>query len=243
MMTNIHSDIESRIREMIERAGYRIDELPTMEEVEEAEKKAELARIGKYIDSIFGREFSNIDWKTLELGDDLERCKNFSTDENIFLLLRGGTGTAKTAIAKMLMESYLKRLFWRGGSFDGAVSQVRYIRALEFFDTLKRENSEPGGAGDFIRFHENFSFFVIDEVAASYGTEFERIYFNQLIDDFYTRKNGKLRKMILISNAPDDRSLERYIGKPALSRIAHRGLIVNMRADDWRKNHRQEKTV
>jgi len=242
MMTNIHYDIENRIREMIEQAGYSIDELPTMEEVEEAEKKAELARIGKYIDSIFGREFSNIDWKTLDLGDDLERCKNFSTDENIFLLLRGGTGTAKTAIAKMLMESYLKRLFWRGG-YNRAVSQVRYIRALEFFDTLKRENSEPGGAGDFIRFHENFSFFVIDEVAASYGTEFERIYFNQLIDDFYTRKNGKTRKMILISNAPDDRALERYIGKPALSRIAHRGLIVNMRAYDWRKNHRQEKTV
>ena len=242
MMTNIHSDIENRIREMIEQAGYSIAELPTMEEVEEAEKKAELARIGKYIDSIFGREFSNIDWKTLDLGDDLERCKNFSTDENIFLLLRGGTGTAKTAIAKMLMESYLKRLFWRGG-YNRAVSQVRYIRALEFFDTLKRENSEPGGAGDFIRFHENFSFFVIDEVAASYGTEFERIYFNQLIDDFYTRKNGKTRKMILISNAPDDRALERYIGKPALSRIAHRGLIVNMRAYDWRKNHRQEKTV
>ena len=242
MMTNIHSDIGSRIREMIEQAGYYIDELPTMEEVEEAEKKAELMRIGKYIDSIFGREFSNIDWKTLGLGDDLERCKNFSTDENIFLLLRGGTGTAKTAIAKMLMESYLKRLFWRGG-YTRAVSQVRYIRALEFFDTLKRENSEPGGAGDFIRFHENFSFLVIDEVAASYGTEFERIYFNQLIDDFYTRKNGKLRKMILISNAPDDRSLERYIGKPALSRIAHRGIIVNMKSDDWRKNHRQEKTI
>jgi len=41
MMTNIHSDIENRIMKMIERAGYRIDELPTMEEVEEAEKKAD----------------------------------------------------------------------------------------------------------------------------------------------------------------------------------------------------------
>lgn len=242
MTTNIHSDIESRIRVMIERAGYRIDELPTLEEAQEKEKNDELEKIGLHIERIFGNEFSEIDWKMLNLGDDLDKCKNFSTDENIFLLLRGGTGTAKTAIAKMLMESYLKRLFWRGG-YTRAVSQVKYIRALEFFDALKRENTEPGGAGDFIRFHENFSFLVMDEVAASYGTEFERIYFNQLIDDFYTRKNGKLRKMILISNAPDDRSLERYIGKPALSRIAHRGIIVNMKSDDWRKNHRQEKTI
>ena len=128
----------------------------------------------------------------------------------------------------------------RTGRLSQAIGQAAYFRALEFFDTLKQQNSEPGGGKDFINFYSrNIGLMILDEVGASYGTEFERMYFNQLIDDFYNQKHRR-QKMILISNAPDHAALERYIGKPALSRIDHRGLVVNMRDMDYRKQFRRE---
>jgi len=236
-------DMKEKIRLMIERAGFSVSEIEAISEknIRDMEKQSEKKTLSEIVDRVFGIEFRGLEkLSDLNMPEKIqEPIKNWFLDpEKIFLLLRGGTGTAKTAVAKIFFQHYIFSRHEKYG-YGSAISGAKYIRALEFFDVLKRENSEPGGAGDFIRFHTRFNFLIFDEIAASYGTEFERIYFNQLIDDFYTGKSGR-KKMILISNAPDHAGLEKYLGKPALSRIDHRGVIVNMVGQDWRKKNKQE---
>ena len=90
----------------------------------------------------------------------------------------------------------------------------------------------------FIKFHSNYQLLILDEVGASYGSEMERIQFNRLIDDFYRKGEGQ--KMIIITNITEKNELEKYLSKPAYSRICEEGIILNFTGADWRKDKKTE---
>ena len=46
---------------------------------------------------------------------------------------------------KLSIHQNRRGFFMRTGRLSQAIGQAVYIRALEFFDTLKQQNSEPGG--------------------------------------------------------------------------------------------------
>ena len=157
--------INEKIRLIIERAGFSVSEIEDISEknIRDMEKRAEKKTLSEMIDRVFGIEFHGLEkLSDLNMPESIQdQIKEwFLNPEKIFLLLRGGTGTAKTAIAKIFFQHYIFTRHEKYG-YGSAISGAKYIRALEFFDCLKRENSEPGGAGDFIRFHTRWFNFLI----------------------------------------------------------------------------------
>lgn len=234
---NIMEEISEKIKKMMKESGIKTEKLMTKEEIEKIDLEEEKKLIEPYVLKKFGIVFQNA--KTLRqfnfsesVNSDIREFMN--NTQKIFLVLRGGTGTAKTCIAKIIFQRYLEKILVKTKYFTVARCNAEYIRALDFFDELKKQFDDQKGVEQLINYTSDFGLLIIDEVGATYGTENERIQFNRIIDNYYTAKKSKV---ILITNCETNKDLETYIGKPGFSRICEFGTIISFRGIDFRKQN------
>jgi len=156
--------------------------------------------------------------------------------DKTFLLILGGTGTAKTCIARIMMLQYLKERFEKIKDIFQVIPRAQYIRALDFFDELKKTFEEKEATTQLINWTSRYGLLIVDEVGATYGTQNEVVQFNRLCDNFYVNQNGK---MVMISNCKEE-EISKYISAPAYSRICEAGLILDIQSEDFRKKNREK---
>lgn len=131
------------------------------------------------------------------------------------LILLGNKGTGKNHLAAAAAKEYCKQ------------GPIYFTELIKLIRTIKSSwNSESEiSETEIMRKIRNYKLLIIDEMSVNFGSDTEKLFIREIINDRY----NDLRPTILIGNLTIN-ELEKTIGEPAVDRFKEGGQLIVF---DW----------
>jgi len=151
----------------------------------------------------------------------VEAAKRFARnpEDNMGLILLGPPGTGKTHIAAALINYFL-----------GKGLPCRFVEAIKIFRAVKESWKRPDvNESDILKSFVSPQILAIDEVGVQHGSETEKMFITEIINDRY----NALKATILCGNL-SPKELKETIGERAYDRFKENGNVVILSGESYR---------
>lgn len=152
----------------------------------------------------------------------LETCRWFlgNWQDSVGLIFIGGPGTGKNHLASALVQKFIS-----DNSKTALITEtIKIIRAIK--DSWRHNDiTETQAMRDYVE----SDLLVIDEVGVQFGSETERMYLTEIVNDRYNH----MRPTILIGNVTLD-EMKKAIGERAVERFREGGRVVPFTWESYR---------
>ncbi|MEW6063577.1 MAG: ATP-binding protein [Nanoarchaeota archaeon] len=144
---------------------------------------------------------------------------NYNNSTGIILI--GNTGTGKNHLAIAMIKGIIQRY----NVFVKLTEALKVIRDIKSIWKNNEENEDMK-----IKEYSNVGLLVIDEIGVQYGSETERMYLTEIINDRY----NWMRPTVLIANLTI-KELQEILGERVIDRFREGGKVIVFDWESYRK--------
>lgn len=144
---------------------------------------------------------------------------NYNNSTGIILI--GRTGTGKNHLAIGLIKEIIQR-------YNISVTLTEALKIIRGIKSTWKNNEKSEDMK--IKEYSNVNLLVIDEIGVQYGSETERMYLTEIINDRY----NWMRPTVLIANLTI-KELQEILGERVIDRFKERGKVIIFDWESYRK--------